>query len=86
MSIVSSDRPSDFFNQQAAQNCITVHDQIMLTGGTYYRGDRIFSVEAVDGGGFVVKANFPAKGNQTRVAIGLESLTCLLKEWIVQAK
>lgn len=86
MSIVSADRSSDYFNQQAAVNCIPVTDQLMLTGGTYYRGDRFLSIEAVDGGGFVVKGHFPGKGNQTRVAIGLESLTCLFKEWIAQAK
>lgn len=70
------------FNQQA-QNCIGPYD---LLGQRYTVCDRLFTIEAVDGGGFVVKAHFPAKGSQTRVAIGLESLTCLLKEWIVQAK
>lgn len=77
--------PDAILNQQliGSANCIPTYDQFLV--GTRYPDNR-FTIEAVDGGGFVVRAHFPAKGNQTRVAIGLESLTCLLKEWIVGAK
>lgn len=43
--------------------------------------DRQITIEAVDGGGFLVTGHFPAKGIQRRVATNLEGVALILGEW-----